>query len=56
MVRCFDVNWVWAEMPIIYHAVLSIPIILVELAYPKRRFESWVIVRTFWLLVTVLIF
>ncbi|RJS77070.1 hypothetical protein CW667_04190, partial [Candidatus Bathyarchaeota archaeon] len=39
--RWLEVNWVWTEMLIIYHAVfsISIPIILVELAYPERKFE-----------------
>jgi hypothetical protein len=42
--RWLGVNWVWAEMLTIYHAVFSItvPILLVELAFPKRRNESWV--------------
>ncbi len=42
--RWLDVNWVWAEMLTIYHAVFSItiPILLVELAYPQRRHENWV--------------
>ncbi|MGB9134679.1 MAG: hypothetical protein WCC63_03715 [Candidatus Bathyarchaeia archaeon] len=42
--RWLDVNWVWAEMLIIYHAVYSItiPIVLVELAYPERHHEAWV--------------
>jgi hypothetical protein len=42
--RWADVNWVWAEMLTIYHAVFSItiPVILVELAYPERRETRWV--------------
>lgn len=42
--RWLGVNWVWAEMLTIYHAVFSItvPILLVELAFPNRRNESWV--------------
>lgn len=42
--RFFDVNWFWAEMLTIYHAIYSItiPILLVELAYPERNSESWV--------------
>jgi len=42
--RWLDVNWVWAEMLTIYHAVFSItiPILLVELAFPQRRSERWV--------------
>jgi len=42
--RWLGVNWVWAVMLTIYHAVYSItiPILLVELAYPQRRSESWI--------------
>jgi hypothetical protein len=42
--RWLGVNWVWAVMLTIYHAVFSItiPIVLVELAYPERRNEKWV--------------
>ncbi|NWG11120.1 hypothetical protein HXY33_05145 [Candidatus Bathyarchaeota archaeon] len=41
--RWLDVNWVWAVMLTLYHAVYSItiPIVLVELAYPERRNEKW---------------
>lgn len=42
--RWLGVNWVWAEMLTIYHAVFSItiPIILVELVYYKRKTSSWI--------------
>ncbi len=42
--RWMEVNWVWAEMLTIYHAVFSItiPVILVELAYPSKRRTRWV--------------
>jgi hypothetical protein len=42
--RWLEVNWVWAVMLTIYHAVYSItiPIVLVELAYPERRKEKWI--------------
>ncbi len=42
--RWLGVNWVWAVMLTIYHAVYSItiPIVLMELAFPERRRESWV--------------
>lgn len=42
--RWLNVNWIWAIMLTIYHAVYSItiPILMVELAYPERRHESWV--------------
>lgn len=37
--RWLGVNWIWAVMLTIYHAVYSIaiPIMLVELVYPDRR-------------------
>jgi len=54
--RWLGVNWVWAEMLTIYHAVFSItiPILLVELAFPRRRGESWVGRKVFVSLVGVL--
>jgi hypothetical protein len=54
--RWMDVNWVWAEMLIIYHAVFSItiPIILIELAYPEKKDYRWISKRWFALLVLVL--
>ncbi|RJS81658.1 hypothetical protein CW707_02975 [Candidatus Bathyarchaeota archaeon] len=54
--RWLEVNWVWTEMLIIYHAVfsISIPIILVELAYPERKFESWVGGKTLKFFIAVL--
>lgn len=41
--RVFEVNWVWAEMLTIYHAVFSItiPIVLIELVYPSRELTRW---------------
>jgi len=47
--RWLEVNWVWAVMLTIYHAVYSItiPIVLVELAYSRRRSESWLSDRMF---------
>jgi hypothetical protein len=37
-------NWVWITHLSLYHAIvsISIPILLVTLAYPARRAESWV--------------
>jgi len=54
--RWLGVNWVWAEMLTIYHAVFSItiPILLVELAFQNRRSESWVGRKAFALLLAVL--
>lgn len=42
--RWMEVNWIWTEMLIIYHAVFSItiPIVLVELTYPERKNEYWI--------------
>jgi len=41
--RMAGVNWVWAVLLTIYHAVVSIalPILLVEILYPERRDEPW---------------
>jgi hypothetical protein len=41
--RWLEINWVWSEWLIIYHAIFSIviPITLVELSYPNRRNERW---------------
>ncbi|MEM2876340.1 MAG: hypothetical protein QXL67_05265 [Candidatus Bathyarchaeia archaeon] len=41
--RWMEINWVWTEMLIIYHSIYSItiPVLLVELAYPKKKFEKW---------------
>jgi hypothetical protein len=42
--RMLGINMVWAEMLTIYHAVFSItiPILLTELAFPKRRNQNWI--------------
>jgi len=55
--RWLGVNWVWAEMLTIYHAVFSItiPILLVELAYPERRSEKWIGCVLFGALLAVLL-
>jgi hypothetical protein len=41
--RWLGVNWVWAVELTAYHAIVSIaiPVILVELAYPEVKGESW---------------
>jgi hypothetical protein len=41
--RLAGVNWVWAVLLTLYHAVVSIalPILLVEILYPERRDEPW---------------
>jgi MFS family permease len=53
--RWAEVNWVWAEMLTVYHAVFSItiPIVLVELAYAERKEESWIGKRLFTYLIVV---
>ncbi len=42
--RWLGVNWVWAAELTIYHAIVSItvPVILVELAFPSRKIDRWV--------------
>lgn len=42
--RWLGVNWVWAEMLTIYHAVYSItiPVVLVELVFPSYSRKRWV--------------
>lgn len=41
--RWLGVNWVWAVELTFYHALISItvPILIVELAYPRMRAEPW---------------
>ena len=41
--RWAGVNWVWSLELILYHAIISIviPILLVELIFPRWRHESW---------------
>ena len=42
--RWAGVNWVWSLELTLYHAVISIaiPILLVELMFPDRRYDVWV--------------
>ena len=42
--RWLGVNWVWAAELTMYHAIVSVtvPVMLVELAFPDRRGEPWV--------------
>ena len=55
--RWMDVNWIWAEMLTIYHAVFSItiPIMLIELAYPQDKYDKWVSKRWFATLTIILV-
>jgi hypothetical protein len=41
--RWLGVNWVWAAELTMYHAIVSItiPVMLVELAYPERKKDTW---------------
>jgi len=41
--RWLGVNWVWAVELTAYHSIVSItvPVMLVELAYPERRADTW---------------
>jgi hypothetical protein len=54
--RWLGVNWVWAEMLIIFHSVYSITVsvALVELTFPKRSNESWVSKKMFWVVSALL--
>lgn len=42
--RAWGVNWIWGLDLTVYHAIFSItiPILLVELAFPTRRADSWI--------------
>jgi hypothetical protein len=41
--RWLGVNWVWAAELTMYHAIVSItiPVMLVELAFPEKKKEAW---------------
>lgn len=56
--RWLGVNWVWSEWLIIFHAVVSItvPILLVELLFPRESKERWLTGRTLAAALTVLSF
>ena len=55
--RYAGVNWVWAEMLIIYHMVFSItiPIVIVGLVYPDLKNERWTTNRSFMLFAAMLV-
>jgi hypothetical protein len=55
--RWLGVNWIWALMLTMYHAIYSItiPILLVELAYPEHRDKPWLSRRRFQAVTTLLI-
>lgn len=56
--RWLGVNWVWTLYLTLYHAVFSItiPVVLVELAYPERKNKPWVGRRGFWSLAAAFAF
>lgn len=56
--RWLETNWIWTEGLTIYHAVFSttIPIILIELAYPHTKTQPWTSKRTFTALTILLAF
>jgi len=53
--RWLGVNWVWAVDLTIYHAIVSVtvPVLLVELAYPERRGEPWIKGKWFYAVATL---
>jgi len=53
--RTWGVNWIWSVNLAVYHAVFSIaiPILLVGLAFPRRR-RAWVSRRVLWILAGLL--
>ncbi len=54
--RWLGINWIWAEMLTIYHAIFSvaIPVLLVELAFPTRKNDPWTSKKTFNCLLIIL--
>ncbi len=48
--RWLGVNWVWAVELTAYHAIVSVtvPVMLVELAYPEARAKTWLRGRWLW--------
>jgi predicted outer membrane lipoprotein len=53
--RVLDVNWVWSVQTIIFQAIFSIaiPILIVNLLFPKRHAERWAGPRALLLLIVV---
>ncbi len=54
--RLFEVNWVWAVLLTVYHAVFSIaiPIALAEMAFPRVRDERWTTNRQLYLFIALI--
>lgn len=50
--RWLGVNWVWAVELTAYHAIVSVtvPVMLVELAYPEAKAEPWLRRRWLWMI------
>lgn len=55
--RLWDVNWVWSVQMTLLHAVFSIaiPVLLVNLLFPKRTAERWAGPRALLLLIVMFI-
>ncbi len=55
--RLWDVNWVWSVQMTLVHAVFSIaiPVLIVNLLFPKRRMERWAGPRALLLLIVMFI-
>ncbi len=53
--RVLDVNWVWSVQLTTFHAIFSIalPILIVNLLFPKRRAERWAGPRVLLLLIVM---
>jgi hypothetical protein len=50
--RALGVNWVWTAGMLVVHSLVSIfaPILLAEAVYDERAGESWITLRTCWML------
>ncbi|GAC1669511.1 MAG: hypothetical protein PVS3B3_39580 [Ktedonobacteraceae bacterium] len=55
--RVLDVNWVWSTQLTTFHAIFSIaiPILIVNLLFPKRRAERWAGPRALLLLIVMFV-
>ena len=55
--RLLDVNWVWSTQLTLFHALfgIAIPILIVNLLFPKRRAERWAGPRALLLLIAMFV-
>lgn len=55
--RAFGVNWVWAEIMVVYHAVFSIslPIFFSQLIFRKHKNQPWLNKPLFWVVVLIFV-